>query len=164
MNIETWELLSYVVTVVGLPLAIAVFVFQQSKERRNEENEVFELLSDNYQQFLRVVLDHPDLRLFSMSKTPEMSEEQHERMTIIFTMLVGLFERAYMLLYEPDLRGAALRRWGTWEDSMREWCAREDFRDMLPELLIGEDHDFCDYIRRLAAECATATGAATARH
>jgi hypothetical protein len=34
MNLETWELLSYVVTVIGLPLAIAVFILQQRKERR----------------------------------------------------------------------------------------------------------------------------------
>lgn len=27
-TLETWELLSYVVTIVGLPLAIAVFIFE----------------------------------------------------------------------------------------------------------------------------------------
>lgn len=39
MNLETWELMSYVVTVVGLPLAISVFVFEQRKERDNEDEE-----------------------------------------------------------------------------------------------------------------------------
>ena len=29
MSIETWELLSYVVTVIGLPLAIAVFLYEK---------------------------------------------------------------------------------------------------------------------------------------
>ena len=42
--LETWELLSYVVTVIGLPLAIAVFIFEQRKERDNEEEEVYQLL------------------------------------------------------------------------------------------------------------------------
>ena len=77
MNLETWELLSYVVTVVGLPLAICVFVYEQHKERKNEEELVYESISDNYQEFLRVVLEHPDLHLFSMSKTPALTEEQH---------------------------------------------------------------------------------------
>jgi hypothetical protein len=36
--LETWELLSYIVTVVGLPLAILVYLFEQHKERRNDEN------------------------------------------------------------------------------------------------------------------------------
>jgi hypothetical protein len=170
MDLETWELLSYMVTVIGLPLAICVFVFEQRKERVNEEDAVYELLSDNYQQFLRVVLDNPDLRLFSMPKTTRLDEQQRERMTVVFGMLIALFERAYILLYEPRLAGAKLRRWGTWEDSMREWCAREDFRDQLDTLLIGEDAEFGAYMRRLAAEYASvaippaAAAEPTARH
>jgi hypothetical protein len=46
------------------------------------------------------------------------------------------------------------RRWHSWEDYMREWCWREDFRACLPELLRGEDPDFAAYIRRLADESA----------
>jgi hypothetical protein len=152
MNIETWELLSYVVTVVGLPLAIAVFAVEQRKERQNEEEAVYESISDNYQEFLRVVLEHPDLHLFSMTKTPELTEEQTERMMVIFSMLISLFERAYMLLYEDGADPAKQRRWHSWEDYMREWCAREDFRDSLDSLLTGEDQDFCAYIRALAAQ------------
>ena len=154
MNIETWELMSYVVTVVGLPLAITVFIFEQRKERQNEEEAVYESIADNYQEFLRVVLDHPDLHLFSMAKTPALTEEQNERMTVLFSMLIALFERAYMLLYEEGAHGAKQRRWCSWEDFMREWCAREDFRDMLDSLLVGEDADFSAYIRGLAADAA----------
>lgn len=152
MNLETWELLSYIVTVVGLPLAISVFIFEQRKERQNEEEAVYESIADNYQEFLRVVLEHPDLHLYSMAKTPALTEEQHERMTVLFSMLIALFERAYMLLYEDGCTGAKQRRWSSWEDFMREWCAREDFRDMLDSLLIGEDADFSAYIRGLAAD------------
>jgi hypothetical protein len=36
VSIEIWELLSYIVTVIGLPLAILVFLFEQHKERENE--------------------------------------------------------------------------------------------------------------------------------
>lgn len=42
------------------------------------------------------------------------------------------------------------RRWHSWDDYMREWCGREDFRVCLPELLSGEDPDFSAYIRKLA--------------
>lgn len=151
MQTETWELLSYIVTVIGLPLAIVVFFIQQRKERQNEEDAVFESVSDNYQDFLRIVLEHPDLHLFSMSKTPELTDEQNERMMIIFSMLISLFERAYMLLYDEGAHPAKQRRWHSWDDYMREWCAREDFRDSLDSLLAGEDPDFCAYIRGLAS-------------
>lgn len=150
MNLETWEMLSYVVTVVGLPLAIAVFIYEQRKERDNEEEAVYQLLSDNYQDFLKVALANPDLRLFSAEKTPQLDDQQHERMYIIFSMLISLFERAYLLLYEEKMTDKQLRRWRSWEDYMGEWCQREDFRSALPEQLHGEDPDFVHYLRKLA--------------
>ncbi len=153
-NIEIWELLSYVVTVIGLPLAIVVFALEQRKERRNEEEAVYESISERYQEFLRIVLDYPDLHLFLQAKTPELSDQQRERMMVIFSMLIALFERAYLLLYEEGADEEKLRRWHSWEDYMREWCLREDFRDSLGSLLVGEDPDFSAYIRGLAAEAA----------
>ncbi len=150
-ELQTWELLSYVVTVVGLPLAIAVFVFEQRKERDNEDEEVYQLLSDNYQEFLKIALANPDLRLFASEETPELAAEQRERMFIIFSMLISLFERAYLLLYDEGMREKQLRRWRSWEDYMGEWCDRADFRAALPALLRGEDPAFASYIQRLAA-------------
>lgn len=151
MGLETWELLSYVVTVIGLPLAIFVFFFEQRKERDNEEEAVYQLLSDNYQDFLKVALDNPDLRLFSEEQTPQLTQEQRERMLIIFSMLISLFERAYLLLYEASMTEKQLRRWRSWEDYMSEWCRRADFRAALPGLLRGEDPEFAAYLEALAA-------------
>jgi hypothetical protein len=150
MDIGTWELLSYVVTTVGLPLAIAIFIYEQKKERANEEDEVYQLLSDNYQDFLKMALGHPDLHLFTPEETPELNDEQRERMLIIFSMLISLFERAYLLLYEPKMNVRQQRRWLSWEDYMRQWCRRGDFRALLPVLLEGEDAEFGTYIRGLA--------------
>jgi hypothetical protein len=152
MDIGTWELLSYVVTTIGLPLAILVFIYEQKKERDNEDEEVYQLLSDNYQDFLKMALGHPDLHLFTAEQTPELSDEQRERMLIVFSMLTSLFERAYLLLYEPKMKSKHLRRWRSWEDYMREWCRRGDYRALLPVLLAGEDPEFGAYIRALAAE------------
>lgn len=146
---DTWEVLSYAVTVIGLPLAIAVFLYEQRKERDNEEEEVYQLLADNYQDFLKMALDNPDLRLFSAEASHTLSAEQRERRHIIFSMLVSLFERAFLLLHEDAMSSRQARRWGSWEDYMREWCRRADFRETLPDLLTGEDPDFARYIRAL---------------
>ena len=151
MSLETWELLSYVVTVIGLPLAIGVFLFEQRKERENEEEEVYQLLSDNYQDFLKVALANPDLRLFSDQSLSSLNEEQVERQFIIFSMLISLFERAYLLLYEDDMTENQSRRWHSWEDYIREWCQKPHFRSCLPQLLRGEDPSFVRYVERLSA-------------
>jgi hypothetical protein len=144
-----WELLSNIVTVFGFPLAIFIFIYEQNEERLNEEDEVYQLLSDNYQEFLKVVLDNPDLHLVTKESTKALSIEQKERMFIIFSMLISLFERAYLLLYKPKLSKIQKRRWGSWNDFMEEWCNREDFRNELPELLKGEDPEFVEYIKNL---------------
>lgn len=151
-NKDLWELLSYIVTVIGLPLAISVFIFEQRKERDNEEEEVYQLLSDNYQGFLKIALENPDLRLFASEETPALSAEQKERMFIIFSMLISLFERAYLLLYETEMSEKQIRRWRSWEDYMGEWCNRVDFHSALPTLLRGEDPEFAAYIQKLAAD------------
>jgi hypothetical protein len=152
MPLETWELLSYVVTVVGLPLAIGVFIYEQRKERENEEEEVYQLLSDNYQDFLKIALENPDLHVFSWEPTPDLTLDQRERKLIIFDMLVSLFERAYLLLYDDSMSDKQSRRWRSWEDYMVQWCARNDFRNALSDLLRGEDPDFVSYIENLARQ------------
>jgi len=147
-----WETASYVVTVIGLPLAIVIFFFEQRRERRNEEDEVYQLLSNAYNDFLRVVIDNPDLRLRSQAATPDLTAEQQERMLGIFDMLISLLERAYLTAYDADMNEAQRRRWNSWEDFMREWVQRDDFYYRLPVLLKGEDPEFAAYLRRLAEE------------
>lgn len=143
------ETLSYVSTIVGFPLAILIFMYEQRKERLNEEDEVYQSLSDNYQDFLKVVLDNTDLHLFTPEETQGLSSEQQERMFLIFSMLIALFERAYLMLYKPKLNAIQKRRWASWEDYMREWCKRKDFANLLEELLNGEDPEFSRYILRI---------------
>lgn len=154
MSVETWELLSYIVTVIGLPLAIGVFLYEKRQERANEEEEVYELLSGSYHDFLKLALENPDLRLLSRSRTKDLTAEQLERMHAIFGLLVALFERAYLLLYEVDLSGKQARRWRSWEDFMQEWCERDDFREAMPDLLRGEDPEFAAYLKKLSAASA----------
>lgn len=152
LSIELWEMASYVVTVVGLPFAIFLFFYEQRKERDNEDEEAYQVLQNAYTEFLEIVLANPDLQLRSATMRPDLTDEQRERVLIIFEMLISLFERAYIVSYAPDLKGVALKRWNSWDDYMREWCRRDDFYFMLPQLLRGEDADFAAYIRRLADE------------
>ncbi|MDZ4688531.1 MAG: hypothetical protein SH850_25940 [Planctomycetaceae bacterium] len=150
--LDFWSLLANVVTVFGLPLAIYTFILEQRKERDNEDEEVYQLLSDAYSDFLKLVLANPDLKLRTQSATPNLTEEQQERMQVLLDILIALFERAYLTAYEADMSDKQRRRWHSWDDFMREWCRRHDFRAALPRLLQGEDEDFAAYIRKLAQE------------
>ena len=152
LNADLWQLLANVVTVFGLPLAIYTFVLEQRKERDNEDEEVYQLLSDAYTDFLKLVLDNPDLKLRTQTAKLDLQDEQRERVQVLFEILISLFERAYLTAYSPDMTVQQKRRWHSWDDFMREWCRRDDFRSALPALLQGEDQDFADYISRIASE------------
>jgi hypothetical protein len=88
--------------------------------------------------------------LRSASALTDATLEQRERMRVIFDMLISLFERAYLVAWKPRMSAPEQRRWNSWDDYMREWCRREDFYNLLPQLLRGEDAQFQDYIQRLA--------------
>jgi hypothetical protein len=158
-TIEYLEALSYVVTIVGLPFAIVVFIHERRKERQNDDEELYLQLSDDYAKFLRLVLDNADLHLMTRSQpaTP-FTSEQIERRNVLFELLISIFERAYILVYDDKMSRHASRLWQTWADYIREWCRRPDFRELLPSLLQGEDPEFQQYIRDIADEEARPAG------
>ena len=149
--LEWFEFLSYAVTVVGLPFAIAVFMHDRRRARMNEQEEIYQRLADEYASFLKLVLGNADLRLLRRGNgTDKLNEEQ--RRFALFNILVSLFERAYMLVYEERMDRQTRRLWLSWEDYMREWCRRAEFRAVLPTLLQGEDADFRKQIERICEE------------
>jgi hypothetical protein len=159
-DVQTWELLSYVVTVFGLPFAIGVFIWEQRRQRQQEEEEIYQRLSDEYTDFMKLVLQNADLRLLQRGgPAADLTPEQSERRFALFNVLIALFERAYLLVYEEHMAPITQRLWQSWEDYMREWCRRPEFRAALPEILQGEDPAFAEHIRGIAAAEAQRAGA-----
>ncbi len=152
MSRDAWEFASFVVTALGLPFAIGFFIWGERKERDNEEEEAYQVLSNAYNDFLKVVLQNADLRLRTNEPLANPTPEQNERILVIYDMLISLFERAYIVAWTEDMSELERRRWNSWDDFMREWCRRENFFNALPLLLRGEDPQFQQYILRVAEE------------
>lgn len=148
---DTFEFTFYMVDTFALPFAIIVYAIERRKERQADEEELYQRLSDEYMSFLKLVLDNADLQLLHRKGAPRtLTDEQLERRSALFGILVSIFESAYILVYEPRMPKQTRRLWSSWEDYMREWCRNDDFRAALPELLQGEDPDFQSHIRRIA--------------
>ena len=148
-NLQTWELLSYIVTVVALPFAIVVFWLEQKKERGNEQEELFVKLLDEYNELAKILIDNSDLCLLTGKKSKDaFTPEQEEKKFVIYDLLVSFFERAFILIYETNMNKLETRMWQTWEDYIDFWLKKEDFRKVVPELLSGEDPDFVDYMNK----------------
>jgi hypothetical protein len=158
---DLFEFTFYMVDTFALPFAIIVYVIERRKERQADEEELYQRLSDEYMSFLKLVLDNSDLQLLHrVSRARTLTEEQLERRYAIFGILVSIFERAYILVYEERMPRQTRRLWSSWEDYMREWCRNGDFREALPQLLEGEDPDFQAHIKAIAgsmgsADCGT---------
>lgn len=148
------EMLSNLVTALGLPFGIYVFWKQRQRENENEEIAIYESITSDYNEFLRLLTQHSDLKLWSKTSTGPLTEEQEERLMILFDLLMSLFERAWLLSWSPKMTPPEARRWAAWDNSIREWLRREDFAARLPHLMHGNDPEFSDYIRRVADEVA----------
>lgn len=144
-NIEFWEMWSYVVTVFGLPLAIGVFLYEQRRSRQSDEEEIYQYLSEEYAEFQKLVLKNADLGLIT-GANGTLTAEQQERKLALYDILISLFERAYILVYDDTMSKQTARLWATWDDYIRSWCKRDDFRNALPDMLRGEDPDFIAYM------------------
>lgn len=151
--LQIFEAASYAVTVVGLPFAIFLYIQEKRKEREQETEEAFQRLSDDYLKFLELALPYADLGLFSKEPSnARLSSEQMERKLILLDALVSTFERAFILVYQEEMDEQTRRLWNSWDDLIRSWCQRPDFRELLPGLLAGEDPDFCHCILAIARE------------
>jgi hypothetical protein len=144
--LEFMEFLSYVATVVGIPLALMTFVYQEKKERQNEQEEIYDKLMGHYTEIQEKLFEHPEL---DMHQTPLGNAEDARRQHILYQMVVSLFERSFILL-ASETDPAYQRMWNSWEDYIREWLARPNFRVALPILMEGEDKDFVTYMAKLS--------------
>lgn len=146
--------LNRLLTLIALPLiilAVLAFLCVQRRWRRNQLEDTYRRLSGEYVDFLKLVLANPDLKLLRKGAPDQpLSDEQHERKLALFNMLISFFERAYLLMFQERMDRQTRRLWLSVEDYMHEWCRRKDFREALPELLLGEDKNFQAHIQGIA--------------
>lgn len=144
--LEFMELLSYVATVVGIPLALMTFIYQEKKERQNEQEEIYDKLMGHYTEIQEKLFEHPEL---DVHDRPLDNSEDARRQYILYQMVVSLFERSYILL-ASERDPAYQRMWNSWEDYIRDWIKHANFRESLPRLMEGEDKDFVMYMAKLS--------------
>ncbi len=144
--LEFFELLSYVATVIGIPLALMTFVYQEKKERQNEQEEIYDKLMGHYAEIQQKLFEYPEI---DMHAEPSKDPETQRRQYILYEMLISLFERSFILL-ESEKDPNYQRMWNSWVDYILQWLEKPNFKAALPKLMQGEDPDFVAYIAKLS--------------
>lgn len=123
------------------------------KEQQDREYGTYDALDEKYLQFLNLCFTHPELDIFEKPDAAPrpLSEEQKKQELIALTMLTSICERAY-LMYSDQSTALKRRQWSGWDEFIRGYCQRENFRRALAQTGEGFDLGFQQYIRRVLAE------------
>lgn len=154
------ELANQLVQLLGVPVAVAVFILAKRRERIDRQKGTFTSLGDRYTSFLRLCLEHTDLPLFGANYAPDvlhgLDKTQRLRTEIIFCELIGLLESSF-LLYDEH-RGSRMHQdqWEGWEAYAREYFDNPAFRALWPELSRQFDAGFQRTMNGLAPHASAA--------
>lgn len=145
---DLFELLSYVATVVGIPIAIILLYVEKARERRDRMQKIYETPGALYIDYLRLCLDHPELDIFDHPSPSQPSPENKKKEWIAFTILISLMETAYLLYRDHPQRNNS--QWLGWEQYIQWWMSRQNFRTPWQKLSPQFDSEFIAYVNGLA--------------
>lgn len=156
------ELISTVITILGVPGAIYIFIREARKDRREKEKEreenekereskeylVYNSLDDKYVDFLKLCLEHSDLNISHFDPDVRLTAKQEYRQIKIFEILVSLFERAY-LLYKNQSSQIKREQWSGWSGYIETWVKNKNFQNAWEVLGSQWDEQFSEYMNDL---------------
>lgn len=120
------EIISSIITILGVPVAIWIFFRNKKKEERDREYQTYNALDDKYIEFLNLCLDNSELDIYSERNSILTPEQEHKRI-IIFEILISIFERAF-LMYKDKNNKIKKEQWEGWNKYIAEWAKVENFK------------------------------------
>lgn len=147
---DIFELLSYVTVALGFPAAIYQYRLSKLREQADREYGTYNALDEKYLEFQARCFEHPELDIFDIpDENPKpLGEEQRKQELVAFTMLISVFERAF-LMYHDQSNKVKAAQWTGWDEYIRSYCARDNFRNAWE--VSGEtfDRNFENYVEEI---------------
>lgn len=150
------ETLTYLVSILGAPIAIWLFFREKRKERLDREYGTYNTLDDKYVEFLNLCLNYPKLTMHGQpDEALALSPEEMRQRDIIFEILVCLFERAF-LMYSGQSDTIRKKQWIGWKEYMEYWMTNDHFRNAWSRFLNDQyDADFMRFMNTIQGAIAT---------
>ncbi len=74
-----------------------------------------------------------------------LTPEDRYRERVIFSILISIMERAYLMYADRSYR-VRQEQWDGWDGYIEDWCNRPNFAAVLPHLAPGFDERFGNYL------------------
>jgi len=125
---DVLETMSSFVVIVGLPWGVYQYRRAAIKEQLDREYGTYHALDEKYLSYLEMCRQHPHLDVFDVPHPPgrALTAIETKQETIIFTSLISIFERAY-LMYASETTDLKRRQWAGWDSYIRSFATRDNF-------------------------------------
>ncbi|MBC8116447.1 MAG: hypothetical protein H7062_18815 [Candidatus Saccharimonas sp.] len=167
------EPMSYLATIIGVPVAIWAFRSEKDRDRRDRSDELEKQRAErqaereqkerqtyleahaNYIDYLVLCLQYPELDAFDLSADdPEVKKAGVDiNKLTLFTILISLLESGFVL-YRDHATNIRNLQWKGWHEYMVMWAERAAFREVWPLLGPQFDGEFVEHMQGLVAEAA----------
>ena len=123
------ELMGAVLVLLGGIMAYLQYVDGQRKEQEDLGERAYAELQDSYFEFLQICLQYPELDCYDRRPLGAvcLTENQERQQTILYAMIVSVFERAFVR-YEVSQPPRRAQQWPGWVKYMEGFADREGLR------------------------------------
>jgi hypothetical protein len=157
-NRDLLEVVSYLVTSLGIASALLGFLFARSQDRWRRSTETYHTITRDYAALIRTCLEHPDVGVLDepgMFATLGIARDDpaladHRRSWLLYNLAVTEFESAYLSLRDGPRRLRRLQ-WEGWREWVLDYLDDPDFRRVWRQVGPSFDADFYAEFERLLA-------------
>jgi len=156
LTVANLDIVLKLTQLIGIPVGIALYVINKRKEQLEREYGTYDALDNKYIDYLKLCLSHPDL---DVADTPRpgmaaLTREQQHRELVIFSILISIMERAF-LMYRDKSDQVRANQWSGWDAYIRDWSGRANFTAVLPALTPQFDGSFVEYLNAIVSSAGT---------
>ena len=143
------EISTFLITIMGLPAAIFLYLKEHHKQREEREYGTFNSLDEKYIEIQQLCLAHPELDAFDTpyAEPRVLSDQEEKQEEAILLIRISIFERAY-LMYQRTTSQAKKGQWEGWELEIEGWFQRGNFKKVCEDHGLYFDKEFFTHFNK----------------
>ena len=158
------EVVTSLVTIVGLFIAISTFKQERERDRREvrinrkqRKDQIFDQLDQRYVEFMRLCAEHPDLDVMELplGDPREPTSTQLRKEHALLAIAISMFESAFLMYrgQDSDFRKAQFKGW---EELIKAYASRPSFRRVWSSIGSQFDTGFQKFMKDYIGESSMA--------